>query len=127
MWGPTIGVAAYGYSFYLFLTCLPNYLLQTMHMSIPKSAGMATIPGTFATIADLAVGGWLIEHLVTRGYDQTPVRKTVLAIGMLLGLAVFGATFATNPGRAILWVSIATVWTCCRSARRLVDWILTVR
>ena len=40
VWGLTIGFAAYGYSFYLFLTWLPNYLVETMHMSILKSAGL---------------------------------------------------------------------------------------
>ena len=45
VWGLTIGFSAYGYSFYLFLTWLPGYLVQTMHMSILKSAGYATIPG----------------------------------------------------------------------------------
>ena len=78
-----------------------------MHMSILKSAGFAAIPWMCATIADLVVGGWLIDHLIKRGYDETPVRKTVLVLGMLLGLAVFGATFTTDPVWAILWISIA--------------------
>ena len=60
-----------------------------------------------ATVADLVVGGWLIDHLITRGYDETPVRKTVLVLGTLPGLAVFGATFTTDPVWAILWISIA--------------------
>jgi hypothetical protein len=59
-----------------------------------------------ATIADLVVGGWLIDHLIKRGYDETPVRKTVLVLGMLFGLAVFGTTFTTEPVWAILWISI---------------------
>ncbi len=107
VWGLTIGFAAYGYSFYLFLTWLPNYLEQSMHMSVMKSAGYAAIPWMSATVADLVVGGWLIDHLIKRGYDETPVRKTVLVLGMLLGLAVFGATFTTDPVWAILWISIA--------------------
>lgn len=44
VWGLTIGFMAYGYSFYLFLTWLPAYLVQTMHMDILKSAGFAAIP-----------------------------------------------------------------------------------
>jgi MFS family permease len=76
-------------------------------MSILKSAGYAAIPWMCATVADLVVGGWLIDHLVKRGYDETPVRKTVLVLGMLLGLAVFGATLTTNPAWAILWISVA--------------------
>ncbi|MDR3536818.1 MAG: MFS transporter [Acetobacteraceae bacterium] len=107
VWGLTLGFGAYGYSFYLFLTWLPNYLVQSMHMSILKSAGFSAIPWIFATIADLIVGGWLIDHLIARGYDDTRVRKTVLVAGMLLGLAVFGATMTTDPVWAIVWISIA--------------------
>jgi MFS family permease len=35
------------------------------------------------------------------------VRKTLLVIGMVLGLAVVGAAFTTNPNVAIFWISIA--------------------
>ncbi|MDB5936433.1 MAG: transporter [Massilia sp.] len=107
VWGLTIGFAAYGYTFYLFLTWLPGYLVQTMNMSILKSAGYAAIPWAFATLTDLFVGGWLIDHLVKRGHDDSKVRKTVLVTGMLFGLAVFGATRTTDPAWAIFWISIA--------------------
>lgn len=107
VWGLTIGFAAYGYSFYLFLTWLPGYLVQTMHMSMLKSAGLAAIPWSVATVSDLVVGGWLIDHLISRGKDETRVRKTVLVAGMLLGLAVFGATQTTNPGWAIFWITLS--------------------
>jgi len=107
VWGLTIGFAAYDYSFYLFLTWLPGYLVREMHMTLLKSAGYTTIPWIIATITDLAVGGWLIDHLVTRGHDETRVRKTVLVIGMLLGLAVLGAVFTTKAVWAIVWISIA--------------------
>jgi MFS family permease len=107
VWGLTIGFAAYGYSFYLFLTWLPGYLVQTLHMSILKSAGYATIPWIFASLSDLLIGGFLIDYLIGRGYDETKVRKTVLVVGMLLGLTVFGAVTTTDPLWAISWISIA--------------------
>lgn len=107
IWGLSIGFAAYGYCFYLFLTWLPGYLVQTMHMSILKSAGFAAIPWMFATLSDLLVGGWLIDHLIARGHDETRVRKGVLLAGMCAGLAVFGATTTTDPVTAIVWISIA--------------------
>ena len=107
VWGLSIGFAAYGYCFYLFLTWLPGYLVQTMHMSILKSATFAAIPWMCATVSDLAVGGWLIDHLIARGHDETRVRKTVLLVGMCGGLAVFGATTTTDPVRAIAWISVA--------------------
>jgi MFS transporter, ACS family, D-galactonate transporter len=105
VWGLT--VSAYGYSFYLFLTWLPGYLEQTLHMSILKSAGYATIPWIFAGLSDLFIGGFLIDYLIERGYDETKVRKTVLVVGMLLGLTVFGAVTTTDPVWAITWITIA--------------------
>ena len=107
VWGLTIGFAAYGYSFYLFLTWLPGYLVQTMHMSILKSAGYAAIPWAVATATDLFVGGWLFDYLIEHGRDESKVRKAVLVTGMLFGLAVFGATRTTDPAWAIFWISIA--------------------
>lgn len=107
VWGLMIGFAAYGYSFYLFLTWLPGYLVQAMHMSILKSAGFAAIPWMVATLTDLFVGGWLIDHLIAKGHPESKVRKTVLVCGMVLGLAVFGATQTTDPVWAIVWISIA--------------------
>lgn len=76
-------------------------------MGIIKSAGYAAIPWACATISDILVGGLLVDKLVAAGHDETKVRKSVLIIGMLFGLAVFGATRTTSPGWAILWISIA--------------------
>ena len=107
IWGLTIGFAAYGYSFALFLTWLPGYLVRELHMSVLHSAEYTAIPWLGATIADLIIGGWLIDYLIRRGGDETRVRKTVLVAGMSLGLAVFGAAFTTRPEIAIVWISIA--------------------
>ena len=107
VWGLVIGFGAYGYSFNLFLTWLPDYLVRTMHRSILTSAGFAAIPWACASVADLLVGGWLIDFLVGRGRDETRVRKAVLVIGMCTGIAVLGATVTARPGIALVWISIA--------------------
>jgi sugar phosphate permease len=107
VWGLTIGFSAYGYSFYFFLTWLPGYLVKTMHMDILKSAGYAAVPWACATVADMIVGGWLVDRLINKGYDETTVRKSVLVIGMLFGLCVFGAAMTQDARWAIVWISIA--------------------
>ncbi len=107
VWGLVIGFGAYGYSFNLFLTWLPDYLVRTMHRSILSSAGFAAIPWACASVADLLVGGWLIDFLVRRGRDETRVRKAVLVIGMCTGVAVLGATATARPGIALVWISVA--------------------
>jgi MFS family permease len=91
----------------MFLTWLPSYLVQTMHMSVLQSAGFSAIPWACATVSDLVVGGWLIDRLIARGHDETRVRRTVLLSGMAAGLAVIGATTTTDPVVAIVWIAIA--------------------
>ena len=107
VWAHTIGYSAYGYSYYLFLTWLPGYMVQTLHMSILKSAAFSTIPWGFATLADLLIGGFLVDALIARGFDDNKVRKAVIAAGMLAGLAVFGIVYTTDPFWALVWISIA--------------------
>ncbi|MDP9728332.1 MFS transporter [Alicyclobacillus tolerans] len=107
VWGLTIGFAAYGYAFYLFLTWLPGYLETQMHMSVLKSSGFAIIPWVVATLTDLWIGGWLVDKLVASGRDGSRVRKTLLVIGMIFGLAVAGAAFTSHASVAIVWISIA--------------------
>lgn len=107
VWGLSIGFGAYGYSFYLFLTWLPDYLVSTHGMTILKSAGYTATPWAVATVADLAVGGWLVDRLIARGADETRTRKTVLVAGMLFGLAIVGATLTSDPAWAILWISLS--------------------
>jgi len=107
VWGLAIGFGAYGYSFYLFLTWLPAYLVNTSGMNILQSESIAAIPWAVATVTDLAIGGWLIDALIARGADETRVRKSVFVTGMLFGVAVVGATMTSRPAWAVLWISIS--------------------
>jgi MFS transporter, ACS family, D-galactonate transporter len=122
VWGLVIGFGAYGYSFNLFLTWLPDYLVRTMHRSILTSAGFAAIPWACGSAADLLAGGWLIDFLIGRGLDETRVRKAVLVIGMCAGVAVLGATVTDRPGVALAWISLALAGL---SAVAPVAWSLT--
>ena len=107
VWGLTLGFAAYGYSFYLFLSWIPGYLQTQLHMTVLSSGFYTIIPWVVATITDIVIGGWLVDTLIKRGNNPTRVRKTLFTIGLLLGIAVVGAAFTTNANIAILWISIA--------------------
>ena len=107
VWGLALGFGAYGYSFYLFLTWLPDYLVRSSGMSVLRSAGYAAIPWAFATVTDLAVGGWLIDALIASGKDETRVRKSVFVCGMLMGMSVVGATRTADPAWATFWISLS--------------------
>ena len=67
VWGLALGMAAYNYNFYLFLTWLPGYLSTAMHLDILRSGFYTAIPWLAATVSDLVVGGWLVDHLIRQG------------------------------------------------------------
>lgn len=107
VWGLSVGFAAYGYAFALFIFWLPDYLVREMHMNILKSATFTAIPWIFATISDLLIGGWLIDHLIRKGHDESRVRKGIIIFGMLMGLAVVGAGLTSDPYWAIFWITVS--------------------
>ena len=107
IWGMALGFAAYGYSFYLFLTWLPGYIEKQNHVSILKSAGYVALIWGVATLTDIFIGGVLVDQLIKRGFDSTRVRKTIFIIGMILGIAVIGAAFTKNINLIVMFIAIA--------------------
>ena len=61
----------------------------------------------FATVADLAVGGFLVDALIQRGWDAAGVRRTVLVLGMMFGVAIIGAATARTASTALVWITVA--------------------
>ncbi len=119
VWGLALGMAAYNYNFYLFLTWLPGYLSTSLHLDVLRSGMFTAIPWLAATVSDLMVGGWLVDYLIRTGREATRVRQTILVAGLVLGLAVAGATRTSDPRIAIFWISIAL---CGLAASAPVGW-----
>lgn len=107
VWGLSLGFGCYSYAFAFFISWLPAYLSREMDVDLLSSAGIAAVPWTFATIANLVVGGWLIDHLVGKGFDETRVRKSVIVTGMLAALAVIGAAFTHDPRWVLVWITLS--------------------
>ncbi|MGM7723772.1 MFS transporter [Metabacillus sp. Hm71] len=107
VWAVFIGFAAYGYSWFLFLTWLPGYLATEMGMSILKSGWYSAIPWIVGTITELVIGGWLVDRLINKGYNRTRVCKVFLVTGMIFGLSIIGAAFTHSANMAVFWISMA--------------------
>jgi ACS family D-galactonate transporter-like MFS transporter len=105
--GLALGFASYNYAFYLLLTWLPSYLSATLHISLLHSILYTSVPWLFATITDLAVGGWLVDHLIQRGWNSSRVRQIVLISGTSLGLGLFGAARTHSTSAALFWISLS--------------------
>jgi MFS transporter, ACS family, D-galactonate transporter len=107
MCGLALGFASYNYTFYLLLTWLPSYLLTAHHVDLLHSVMYTSVPWLLATIADLAVGGWLVDALVRRGWNAIRVREVVLIGGTAMGLGILGAAFAATTAAAVFWISVS--------------------
>lgn len=119
VWGLSLGMAAYNYNFYLFLTWLPGYLSSSLHLDVLQSGFFTSIPWLAATASDLVVGGWLVDYLIRKGRNETRVRQTILVGGLVMGLAVAGATRTSDPRVAIAWISLAL---CGLAASAPIGW-----
>src|SRR5712691_4576141 len=105
--GLALGSAAYNYTFYLLLTWLPSYLSAAHHVDLLHSVLYTSVPWLFATVTDLAVGGWLVDVLIQRAWNPVLVRQIVLIGGTSLGLGILGAAHAHTPAAALFWISLA--------------------
>jgi ACS family D-galactonate transporter-like MFS transporter len=105
--GLCLGFAAYNYSFYFLLTWLPSYFLTGLGLNLFHSVFFTSVPWLFATVADLAVGGFLVDALIRRGRDPAGVRRTVLVVGMMFGVAIIGAATTRSATAAVFWITLA--------------------
>ena len=119
VWGLCLGFASYNYTFYFLLTWLPSYLSTALHIDLLHSALYTSVPWTFATLTDLAVGGWLVDWLIQRGANSVRVRQTVLVGGTAFGLGILGAAQAHSAASALFWISMSIGGL---SAASLVGW-----
>jgi MFS family permease len=105
--GLALGMGAYNYVFYLLLYWLPTYLSSTLHIDLLHSFAYTSVPWLFATATDLAIGGWLVDFLVKRGWNASAVRRVVLIGGTAFGLGILGAAHAHNATQALVWISVS--------------------
>jgi len=91
----------YSYYWYLLVTWLPDYLVESRHMPIQKAAGFAVVPYLTYTIAE-PLGGWLADLLIRNGWREARARKTMIAAAFLTGLLLLPAGRVVNDLFAVL-------------------------
>ena len=105
--GLAVGFGSYNYVFYLLVTWLPVYLSRTLEIDLAHAFLYTGLPWLIAAVADLAVGGWLVDELIRRGWNADRVRRVVLIGGTAMGLGILGAGHAHTPGQALFWISVS--------------------
>jgi len=108
VWGLALGWGGYNYTFFLLLTWLPTYLSISLHVDLLHSIFYTSVPWLVGTVTVLVVGGWLVDVLIARGYDEHRVRQVVLLTGTSLGLGIIGAAAAHTTASTLFWISVST-------------------
>jgi ACS family D-galactonate transporter-like MFS transporter len=121
VWGMCLGYASYNYSFYLLFFWLPTYINTALHLSRIRSDIYTGIPWLLAGFAEIAIGGYLVEILIKRGWNADLVRRVILIVGTSLGLALLGVGQTLRPAVALFWISISA---CGLSAASPIGWSL---
>jgi ACS family glucarate transporter-like MFS transporter len=78
-----LGMAAYLYVYFVFLTWLPSYLILDRHMSILKTGVFSTFPFLIAVLIGV-FSGWLSDRWIRSGASLSLVRKTFVGGGFAL-------------------------------------------
>ena len=106
--GLSLAHIGFGYYWYLFVTWLPNYLVESRHMPLQQAGAYAVVPYFTFSVAE-PLGGWLADFLIRRGWSETRSRKTVITAAFLSSLALLVAGRTPNDDSAVLLLGAAAL------------------
>ena len=130
--GICLGFFCFDYYWYLLVTWLPDYLVTVRHLTLVRAGFYAGLPYLAFGICQ-ALGGWLTDRLIRRGWDETRTRKTVLTFAFLSGLLLIPAARAETSQTALLYLvgsslvglsvgNMFAIIQCCAPPQELGIW-----
>jgi MFS family permease len=106
--GLCLGQICYSYYWYLLVTWLPDYLVESRHMSIQKAGAFAVVPYMVFALSE-PLGGWISDRLVRAGWNETRSRKGILTFAFLMSLLFLPAGLVSNNVTAILLMGASSL------------------
>jgi len=106
--GLCLGQICYSYYWYLLVTWLPDYLVESRHMPLRKAGAYAVVPYLTYTVCE-PLGGWIADRLVRLGWSESRSRKAVITIAFLTSLLLLPAGLMANDVSAILLLGGASM------------------
>ena len=95
MWGVCLAQFCYSYPFYLVLTWLPLYLVNSQHLSLGSMAWVTAFLYALQAIAAV-ISGWGSDILIRNGHSPTLVRKSFVIAGMAGTGALYAVAAVTS-------------------------------
>jgi MFS transporter, ACS family, hexuronate transporter len=104
-----LGMFAVNYSLYIFISWLPTYLTDALHMDLKQMSVVAAIPWACGFVG--YVGGGLVgDFAYTRMRDRLAARKltTIAPLG-LAAISLIAVNFAPNAVVAVTLIAVAVM------------------
>lgn len=95
LWGVCLAQFCYSYPFYLVLTWLPLYLVNSQHLSLGSMAWLTAALYALQAVAAV-LSGWGSDVLIRNGRSPTLVRKAFVITGMAGTCGLYAAAAATS-------------------------------
>jgi len=106
--GICVGFFCLDYYAFLFLTWLPDYLVEVRHFSLLSVGGLIAIPYMLFGASE-PLGGWISDYLIRKGYDETRTRKAIIAIAFMAALLIIPAVIVKDQTLAIIFIAATSL------------------
>ncbi|HWA09730.1 MAG TPA: MFS transporter [Opitutaceae bacterium] len=104
-WGMIGGYFGAMYVLWIYNSWLPQYMEMELHVSIPKTGWLASIP-FFCGVVGSITTGWVCDALLRRGFSPIASRKIPLVVSMFgVALCTLLASRTTSVALTITFVS----------------------
>ena len=106
--GVSLANIGYGYYFYLLVTWLPAYLVQSRHLPL-KTAGLCAAAPYLTFALGEPIGGWLADRMVAAGWDEAFSRKVLITAAYLSSLLLIPAGLVGSTAWAVVLLAGASL------------------
>ena len=106
--GLCLGHIAFSYYWYLFVTWLPDYLVESRQMSLQRAGMYITIPFMVFALSE-PLGGWIADRLIAGGRSESTARKLVITVGFLTSGMLLVAGRVADDKTAVMLIGAASL------------------
>ncbi len=106
--GMCLGHIGYGYYWYLLVTWLPDYLVESRHMTLERAGACLMIPFLVFSVSE-PLGGWIADRLVALGYNERRSRKALITVAFLTSFMLLAAGRMDDDRAALLAIAAASL------------------
>jgi MFS transporter, ACS family, aldohexuronate transporter len=104
-----LGMFAVNYTLYIFLSWLPSYLTNGLHMPVKQMAFIAAIPWACGFVGYVG-DGVVADFAYQRMHDRLAARKLTTIVPLAVaGVALLAVNFAPNATAAVALIALAVM------------------